>query len=228
MLILCRSSTNSQTAMSTPHYLRVNRTARVYTHGQLSDKTEQIWVIAHGYGMLSEYFIKKFTVLDEERHFIIAPEALSRAYLEQMSGRVGASWMTSEMREHEIEDYLQYLDDVLEHFVPENRLNSAKLIGFGFSQGCATISRWVHRSNHTFSAMINWGGIPAKELFSVNCYNNLPIIFAFGEKDVYLTSSNRERFKEQCEEKGWSYRIITYPDGHLVTSPLLLSISEIL
>ena len=213
--------------MSKENFIKVERTARIHTHGTLSNETEQIWVVAHGYGMLSEFFIKKFEELDPQKHFIIAPEGLSRGYLENMTGRIGASWMTKEMREEEISDYLAYLDRVVNQFVPDEYLVTSRLIAFGFSQGAATISRWVHHSSFDFQAMVICGGAPAKELFSVNSFANLPLIFAFGDKDVYLNHSNKESLKEQSEEKGWSFQIIHYQGGHQLTSPLLSNISEI-
>jgi predicted esterase len=212
--------------MAQEHFINVDRTARVYTHGILSGKTQKIWVVAHGYAMLAAYFIKKFEVLDPEKHFVIAPEGLSRAYIEGMSGRVGASWMTREMRQQEIEDYVSYLDRVVAQFTTPEILSKADLVALGFSQGAATISRWVHYSDLKFHAMIIWGGAPAKELFSVNCFSDLPIFFAFGDKDVYINFANKERLKEQSEEKGWHVEFIDFKGGHHLSSPLISTISK--
>jgi predicted esterase len=208
------------------HFLTVKRSARVYTYGELSGSTEKIWIAAHGYGMLGSYFIKKFEVLDPKKHFVIVPEALSRAYLENMTGRVGASWMTSEMREAEISDYLNYLDKVIEEFTTPQMLADCKLIALGFSQGAATISRWVQHSGRRFAAMILWGGAPAKELFSVKAFENLRIVFAFGDKDVYLNDSNKESLREQCEEIGWSFEVQQYSGGHHLSSQLISSLGQ--
>lgn len=212
--------------MSQSHNIRVNRSARVYTHGKWSDTTEKIWLVAHGYGQLAAYFIKHFEVLDPNKHFVIAPEALSRAYLDGMTGRVGASWMTSEMREEEIGDYLAYLSAVIEEIVPQNYLDHCDLIGFGFSQGAATISRWVHQNNYKCTAMVLWGGAPAKELFSVNSFCNLKIVFAIGSEDAYIKASGLKRLKEQVKEIGWSSEFHTYQGGHHLSSELISSLGE--
>ena len=214
--------------MAEMNIISVPRSARVFTHGRLHPGTEQVWVAAHGYGMLSEYFIKKLEVLDPERYFVIAPEGLSRAYIDGMAGRVGASWMTKEMREEEMEDYKTYLNLVLEQFCGHDAFKTTKLVALGFSQGAATISRWVHSSNHPFSAMILWGGAPGSELFNVKCFDNLPIKFVIGEKDEYISEANKERLKEQSRRQGWSYEILTYPGGHHLDSHLISSLADTL
>jgi hypothetical protein len=59
-------------------------------------------------------FIQKFKELASENTLIVAPEALSRFYLNGFSGRVGATWMTKEARDTEILDYLNYLNKLLD------------------------------------------------------------------------------------------------------------------
>ena len=68
----------------------------------------------------------------------MAPEGLSRFYLDAGAGKVGASWMTKEDRAHEIEDYLSYLEQVRAAIIPP-----VPLTILGFSQGVATAARWA-------------------------------------------------------------------------------------
>jgi hypothetical protein len=42
------------------HQIKIERTARYYTLGELNDNTKTIWFVVHGYGQLSQYFIRKF------------------------------------------------------------------------------------------------------------------------------------------------------------------------
>jgi hypothetical protein len=66
---------------------------------------------------LASRFLTRFIPIEREDRLFVAPEARSRYYLTPPQGGphapntpVGASWMTSEDREHEIEDYVRYLD----------------------------------------------------------------------------------------------------------------------
>ena len=43
--------------------ISVSKTARYFQAGSISNKTKNVWFVFHGYGMLSEFFIKKFESL---------------------------------------------------------------------------------------------------------------------------------------------------------------------
>src|SRR5690348_9673298 len=99
-------------------HIAVGRTARYVVLGSTA-KTgglREVWVVLHGYGQLAATFARYFEILDDGTRLIVAPEALNRFYLTgPTSGPanerpVGATWMTREDREHEIEDYVAYLD----------------------------------------------------------------------------------------------------------------------
>ena len=98
------------------HHLSVPRTARYHVLGAMSQGLREIWIVCHGYGQLAARFLSWFAPLDDGTRLIVAPEALSRFYLDDRPGaihtesRVGATWMTREDREHEITDYVRYLD----------------------------------------------------------------------------------------------------------------------
>ena len=80
-------------------FLTVSRKARYFQLGKATQKTSDVWVVLHGYGMLSEFFIKKFKNLESNNTLIVAPEGLNMFYLDGKYDRVGASWITKEERE---------------------------------------------------------------------------------------------------------------------------------
>lgn len=136
------------------HHIPISIKASYYTLNKFKERTERIWVVFHGYGQLAEYFIKKFEGLDPEKNFIIAPQGLSKYYLEGVYGRVGASWMTKEDRLIEIENQYSYIDAVLKQF----DLSGKELVYFGFSQGTATMGRYAAHAKIPFNKMIIWAG----------------------------------------------------------------------
>ena len=137
------------------HHIDISVKASYYTLNELTAKTERVWIVFHGYGQLAEFFIKKFESLDPEKNFIIAPQGLSKYYLEGVYGRVGASWMTKEDRLTEIENQYSYIDSVLKQF---DTLASKQIIYFGFSQGTATMGRFAAHAKIPFHKMIIWAG----------------------------------------------------------------------
>ena len=136
------------------HHIDVTVKASYITLNELTPNTERVWLVFHGYGQLAEFFIKKFESLDPEKNFIIAPQGLSKYYLNGVYGRVGASWMTKEDRLTEIANQYRYLDQVLSQF----DLTDKQLIYFGFSQGTATMGRYAAHAKIPFSKMIIWAG----------------------------------------------------------------------
>lgn len=97
---------------------------------------------------------------------IIAPEGLHRFYVEGFSGRVGASWMTKERRLEDIDDYLEYLNGIFEHYVKARleKNNNIKVYLLGFSQGSATASRWLLEDPNRFEGLILYAGMLPPDL----------------------------------------------------------------
>ena len=120
----------------------------------------QWWVVLHGYGNQAPGFLERAAALQESNRFLIAPEALSRFYVDGSKDhqRVGASWMTREERDHEIRDYLAYLDDVAAHFAEETAIEERTLSVLGFSQGACLASEYAVRHPTRYGGIVALSG----------------------------------------------------------------------
>ena len=103
-------------------HIVVRRTARYYTIGAAVASPRALWFACHGYGQLAAYFARPFESLDDGTRVVVVPEALSRFYfgdprqrLQGVDSLVGATWMTREDREREIDDHVGYLDALYAH-----------------------------------------------------------------------------------------------------------------
>ena len=108
------------------------------TLNTFTQKTEVIWMVCHGLGHLTKYFLNHFEKLDPEKHYIIAPQAPSKYYQDKRYKYVGASWLTRENTDIEIENVLNYLDQVYTSEI-QPKLNSR--IKFCVNFLCFFISR---------------------------------------------------------------------------------------
>ncbi len=97
--------------------LKVPKSARYAIMGSLGAELTEVWIVCHGHGQLARRFLSRFLPLERRDRLFTAPEALSRYYLSPPQGGphppdapVGASWMTVEDRELEMQDYVRYLD----------------------------------------------------------------------------------------------------------------------
>jgi predicted esterase len=208
------------------HYFTTERTARYFTLG--NPDAENIWFACHGYGQLAEYFIRNFDELDLKKNLIIAPEALSRFYLEGFSGRVGATWMTREERDSEIKDYINYLNGLYSDILKEK--TPARINVLGFSQGVPAVCRWVANGRIKFDKLILWAGIFPPDLntdFSFTVENLLKdklTYIIYGKDDQFLKEEHLmeiEKFKLIKPD----LRVIMFEGRHEISKPILQQLS---
>ena len=110
--------------------ISISKTGKYSQIGKSSKKINNVWIVLHGYGMLSEYFVKKFECIIDETTLVIAPEATNRFYLANNYTRVGASWMTKLDREQEISDNILFLDKLFSIIKKEIGHDSFKSVSY--------------------------------------------------------------------------------------------------
>src|SRR5256885_9007877 len=139
------------------HRVTVARSVRYFTLG--GEEPREVWFACHGYGQLAARFLEKLRVLDDGRRCLVAPEGLSRFYLSERPAerRVGASWMTREDRLAEIDDYVRYLDAVYADVFASRDRAQVSVHALGYSQGAATVSRWVAMGQAQVDRLTLWG-----------------------------------------------------------------------
>ncbi|WP_299455749.1 phospholipase [uncultured Microscilla sp.] len=211
------------------YHMKVERTAQYSTYGILTSQTENIWWVCHGYGQLARYFLKKFEALDPQKNFVIAPEALSHFYLKGHQ-RVGASWMTKEDRLHEIEDYLSYLNTLYDKVCQQDAFpEKAKSLVLGFSQGVATVVRWVYEQKISFDHLVMWaGGFPPDVDFSKTqtVLANKSLSFVYGLQDELITAKQFETERQRMLEKQISPKVVTFEGKHELNGEILQRLIE--
>ncbi len=191
------------------------------TLNKFTSKTKNVWVVFHGIGYLSRYFLKYFKELDPEENYIIAPQAQSKYYLNDEYRHVGASWLTKENTEADIENLLGYLEAV---YTAEALQNAPNLILMGYSQGVSVATRWVARNKIECSQLILCsGGLPVElETEDFEFLTNTKVTMIYGTKDEFL---NEERLKkEHAKAKGLfgeKLEIISFEGGHEVNVELI-------
>ena len=202
-------------------YLTVPRTARYYTHGNPAT-AEEIWIVLHGYGQLAQYFIRHFQPLDDGTRCIVAPEALSRFYLDAAYNRVGASWMTREDRHLEIQDQHVYLDSLLNQVQQQRNQKISRLIVLGFSQGATTAWRWVLQRQVLAQALVIWGGSVPTDSIPAAPFAQMQLVIAHGNEDKLVTTEKLTEIRTHLERSQVPYLELPYVGGHTIPPEALL------
>jgi len=218
----------------TTHAIAVPRTARYCTLGPTHGFPRELWFVCHGYGQLAPRFIRQFAPLDDGTRLIVAPEALSRFYLDPIpkrrndaSPRVGASWMTREDRESEIADYVSYLERLADEV--RNSLAGAapRIVVLGFSQGTATVCRWLAASALRADQLVLWAGTIPPELDLAAWADRLhgaAITLVSGEQDPIVPPSTMAAEAERLSVAGVAFTIQRHEGEHEITSAGLKSL----
>ncbi|MEO5643512.1 MAG: hypothetical protein ABIQ40_05635 [Bacteroidia bacterium] len=178
------------------HKVKVEKTGRYFTHGKREPHITTVLFVCHGYAQVANRFLKKFEPAFRDDVFIVAPEGLHRFYAREASGNVVASWMTTEEREDDIHDYLNYLDAVYREVMPDFP-KKVKVMVLGFSQGAATASRWITHGRSRIDELVLWCGFfpPDVSLTEIPEHVKLKVITA--SDDRYIAP---EQQIEQLEE----------------------------
>ncbi|NNE02540.1 MAG: esterase [Eudoraea sp.] len=174
----------------------------------ITAKTKNIWIVFHGIGYLSKYFLRHFDELNEDENYIIAPQAPSKYYLNGQYKHVGASWLTKEQTTQEIANVMSYIDHVIEN---EDLPANCKIIVFGYSQGVSIAARWVAKRKIQCDHLILYGGGLPRELMPEQFLflkNKCQVKFLVGNKDEFIQEERLTLEKKRIEE-------LFHGDAHL-------------
>ncbi len=200
--------------------LEVSRTAHIRQIGDFGPQIKHVILSCHGYGQLSEYFIRKFQTIAREDILVICPEALNKFYLDGFNGRVGSNWMTSDRRDLDIEDNRKYLNQVFS-WINSQMDHDFKIHLLGFSQGAQTLSRWVITEKIQIDSLTLWGGRQAKDLnWRMLCdwsqANNIHI--RMGTEDEFYPKEKVENWLAEWKEEGVQFEFEYYEGNHSLVS----------
>jgi len=203
--------------------IQIKKTAKYATYGD-PETAQTILFALHGYGQLAQFFIRKFNMLNENEYFVIAPEGLHRFYLKGASGRVGASWMTKEERQTDIDDYISYLDELWLKINSEYSFENKILLGF--YQGGATASRWHNLGNYKADKILLWAAIFPTDmsLDFLNKFSESNNYFVLGDEDEYLSIEQGENSIDALNLLGVEFQIVKFSGKHNIDSKTLLNL----
>lgn len=214
----------------TEHHLTVQRTARYYTIGELTDQTTHIWFCLHGFGQLASFFSQKFTGLDDGKTLIVVPEGLSRLYLNGEYKRIGASWMTREDKQHEIDDFMAYLNTLYDTVLNGRKATDVHITLLGFSQGAATVCRWLNggptgQSHIRADRLILWAGFFSNGISDVIDplkLTNVETHYVYGIQDEFFELiGDVDAYKARLLTDVPNLKITTFDGGHRVEPDVL-------
>jgi predicted esterase len=217
-------------------HLKVPRSARYAIMGSLEAQLSEVWIVCHGHGQLARRFLSRFLPLERPDRLFIAPEALSRYYLTSPQGGphppdtpVGASWMTTEDREAEIQDYVGYLDLLYDEIFSLVDRATVELWVLGFSQGTATAARWVARGKVDPDRVVLYAGLMPSELDmerAARLATRSPLTIVLGTNDEFAKPELIATQEARLRELRVPHTTIRFEGGHEIMPEVLMRLTE--
>ena len=220
--------------MPEERHIAITRTARYYVLGTPGPETKDVWFVCHGYGQLASDFIREFECIADPLRVIVAPEALSRYYINTApefhgpESKVGATWMTREDRETEIADYVGYLDDLYNEILGDVGHRNVSVTVLGFSQGGATANRWLTRGGSHADRLLMWGALLASDSElnqAASFFRDVELTIIYGTRDKFAEEGIIAGYEKLMKENGIPYRVVTFDGGHRMDRDTLRSLA---
>lgn len=203
--------------------IKVPKTSRFYTSGSINSEVNELVYVLHGYGMQAASFLEKFEAINAAGRLIVAPEGMSRFYRKGFSGDVVASWMTSDDRETEIEDYISYLNLLHKRLLSEiGHGVTPKITVLGFSQGASTASRWINNRNIAADRFVIWCGEMAPDV--TLSFPEIPVVYISASDDVFISSEKSDLHAKEMEKAGVNLVRYSFQGGHDIDKQALVSL----
>ena len=209
-------------------HIVTEKTARYFLSGSIHKGIEEVWFVCHGYGQLGNYFIRNFSSIADSKTLIVSCEGLHRFYTDGFSGRVGASWMTKEDRLNDINDNVKYLNTVYKEVISELSKN-VKIIVLGFSQGGATVCRWLVKKEIKAVHLVLWASVFPPDLnFSEysEAFSVTKTWLLCGDEDEFTNEEEINKHLRFLEENGISFQFIPFKGKHKIYPEVLTALKE--
>lgn len=208
-------------------HLTIGRRQRYAVRGAEGSPSE-LWLVLHGYGQTAPRFLGHFEGIDDGSRLLVAPEGLHRHYLDAEERRVGASWMTSEDRQTDIGDYVEYLDLLHRRTVTALERPPGSIVALGFSQGVHTLARWLALGEARIDAAVFWGAHLPPDLDLAEHAARLrraDVLVVAGSEDRHFGPETVADVEGRLRDAGVAHRTLAYAGGHRLDREALLEVA---
>ncbi|WP_349663613.1 esterase [Cellulophaga lytica] len=198
------------------------------TLNSLTKDTKNIWLVCHGIGYLSRYFLRYFNELNSKENYIIAPQAPSKYYLNNKYTHIGASWLTRENTVTETKNVIAYLNKV---YLAENIPEHCNFIVLGYSQGVSVVTRWLAQEKIECSHIVLYAGTMPNELsktdFTYLNNNKTKTTYIVGDEDAFFDEDRKKAEKIRIKNIiDPNTNFITFKGAHEVKKEIINSLVE--
>ena len=130
--------------------------------------------------------------------------------------------MTSTERLTEIEDFCDWMDQV--YTFAKTSAPNAKVICFGFSQGAATIMRWLQARRKEYHRIVLWSGTPPEDIdYPAGEFPTSKLISYWGKNDELVAW---EKAAQRFEQVSLEFQQRFFDGGHRIEAESLVLLAD--
>lgn len=130
--------------------------------------------------------------------------------------------MTKDNREAEIEDYINYLNQLYKTILKENTTSDLKINVVGFSQGGHTASRWLANGKSKCDNIIIWSSPFPDDLDLKFLPKNSAIFVLFGDDDKFVSTKQIDAYEQFLISSELDCQFIRFNGKHNIPKEILI------
>ncbi|MFQ5552099.1 MAG: sterol desaturase family protein, partial [Gemmatimonadales bacterium] len=99
----------------------------------------------------------------------------------------------------------------------------------GFSQGCATVARWLTTTDYDVDRLILWGGILPPDLDAKTAQprlRNAQLTLVIGKTDEYVSEPALKAEEGRLGQWGVPYELVRFDGGHHLSQTVLGELAD--
>jgi Predicted esterase len=127
--------------------------------------------------------------------------------------------MTKLDKEKDIEDNISFIQTLYSKIVDEIGHTNFKLNTLGFSQGGATLTRWIMSNSITIDSLILWGSDIPKDCLTEekkSRWSSIDVKLVIGNQDEYINEENKQKVIDLISSYGLKYELVEYEGSHKI------------
>ncbi|MFQ5772635.1 MAG: alpha/beta hydrolase, partial [bacterium] len=125
--------------------------------------------------------------------------------------------------------YVSYLDTLYNEVFKRVNRSAVKVFVLGFSQGVATVCRWLRQGRAKADQLILWAGTMPPELDAGvmrNMIQQRPLTLVTGKQDEFADPDRLIEEEKRLKEREIPYRLILFEGGHQIDSEVLKELAN--
>ena len=180
-------------------------------------------ITIHGYGAHKRYMMREARLIAPDNFVIASLQGPHQHFRRTDDGyRIGFGWLTDHKPDEYVRLHQKFILDVIEKLDADNKIDTSRILLFGFSQACALNFRFAFTYPEVLRGVIGvCGGIPSDLDTNPLCKPfSAETLYLYGNDDEFYSQEKFREFDERLRNLLPNYSSIRYEAKHEITDEM--------